>query len=354
MNALSLLGSTLGLGFAAGLNIYATVLVVGLGVRFGFIHLAPELAALEVLANPYILAIAGFIYLIEFFADKIPWVDSFWDSFHTFIRPIGAAVIGATAIGALDDPVAKTAIMLLSGGVAFSTHTTKAGTRLAVNHSPEPFTNIGLSLFEDILAVAATWLSLTHPTVMLVLVALFLAIFLWACPKIFRLLRLEFTAVRAWLNTHLSPESSHPTARAAGGASANLLVDAMPEKYLDYWQKKFSAEKTAFCLKCVAGKGVKGLRHSIGFLHLIERRRLVFVTRRSFRFRHHQIDLSKLHDPQFKKGFLFDRLFWQAEGKQQTFHFFKHQLQHGQEVLQILQKAKNEQAAADFRLAGTV
>jgi hypothetical protein len=81
MNALSLLGSTLGLGFAAGLNIYATVLVVGLGVRFGFIHLAPELSQLEVLANPYILAVAGFIYLIEFFADKIPWVDSFWDSF---------------------------------------------------------------------------------------------------------------------------------------------------------------------------------------------------------------------------------------------------------------------------------
>ena len=82
MNALSLLGSTPGLGFAAGLNIYATVLVVGLGVRFGFIHLARELWHLEVLANPYILAVAGFIYLIEFFADKIPWVDSFWDSFN--------------------------------------------------------------------------------------------------------------------------------------------------------------------------------------------------------------------------------------------------------------------------------
>ncbi len=347
MNALSLLGSTLGLGFAAGLNIYATVLVVGLGVRFGFIHLTPELSQLEVLANPYILAVAGFIYLIEFFADKIPWVDSFWDSFHTFIRPVGAAIIGVTAVGDFDS-VTKTAVMLLSGGVAFSSHTTKAGTRLAVNHSPEPFTNIGLSLFEDILAVAATWLSLTHPTIMFVLVALFLVIFLWVSPKIFRLLRLEFTAVRAWLDKHLSSESSHPT---AGGASANAFLATMPEKYLDCWQKKFPGEKSAFCVKCVAGKGVKGLRHSIGFLHLTNHRRLLFITRRPFRFRQHQVELLRLEDIQFKKGFLLDRITWRTERKQQSFHFFKHRLNHGQEVLQILQKAKNGQTAADWRLA---
>jgi uncharacterized membrane protein HdeD (DUF308 family) len=347
MNTISLLGSTLGLGFAAGLNIYATVLVVGLGVRFGFIHLAPELSHLEVLANPYILAVAGFIYLIEFFADKIPWVDSFWDSFHTFIRPVGAAIIGVTAIGDFD-PVTKTAVMLLSGGVAFSSHTTKAGTRLAVNHSPEPFTNIGLSLFEDVLAVAATWLSLTHPTTMFVLVALFLAIFLWLSPKIFRLLRLEFTAVQAWLDKHFSSESSYPT---AGGTSATALLKTPPEEYRNYWQKKFPDEKPAFCVKCVAGKGVKGLRHSIGFLHLSNRRRLIFITKRAFRFRHHQIELGNLADFQFKKGFLLDRLTWRTERKQQAFHFFKHRMNHGQEVLQILQKANNEHAAADFRLA---
>ncbi len=347
MNTLSLLGSTLGLGFAAGLNIYATVLVVGLGVRFGFIHLAPELSQLEVLANPCILAVAGFIYLIEFFADKIPWVDSFWDSFHTFIRPVGAAIIGVTAIGDFD-PVTKMAVMLLSGGVAFSSHTTKAGMRLAVNHSPEPFTNIGLSLFEDILAVAATWLSLTHPTTMFVLVVLFLVIFLWLSPKIFRLLRLEFTAVRAWLDKHFSSDLSHPT---AGGTRANALLATAPEKYLDYWQKKLPGEKSLFCVKSVAGKGVKGLRHSIGYLHLLDHRRLVFITKRTFRFRHQQIDLSNLEDLQFKKSFLFDRISWKMERKQQTFHFFKHQLNHGQEVFQILQKAKNEQPAADFHLA---
>lgn len=350
MNALSLLGSTLGLGFAAGLNIYATILVVGLGLRFGFIHLAPELSQLEVLANPYILAVAGFIYFVEFFADKIPWVDSFWDSFHTFIRPVGAAIIGVTAIGEFD-PVTKMAVMLLSGGVAFSSHTAKAGTRLAVNHSPEPFTNVGLSLFEDVLAVAATWLSLTHPMAMLVLVALFLAIFLWISPKIFRLLRLEFIAVRAWWNKHLSSESSSST---AGDASANALLATVPEKYLDYWQKNFPGEKMVFCVKCVAGKGMKGLRHSIGFLQLSDRRRLIFTTRRSYRFRHQQIDLNSLDELQFKKGLLLDRIAWKAARTQQIFHFFKHRLNHGQEVLQILQKAKNEQAAAGFRLADAV
>jgi len=137
MDTIALLGSTFGLGFVSGLRLYSTVLTIGLGVRFGLIHLHPTLSSLNIITHPMILTVAATIYIVEFFADKIPWVDSLWDSIHTFIRPLGAALIGATAFGAVD-PVAKTAIMLLCGGVALSGHSMKAGTRVLVNHSPEP------------------------------------------------------------------------------------------------------------------------------------------------------------------------------------------------------------------------
>src|SRR5678815_2269483 len=159
MEVLNLLGSTMGLGLVSGLNLYATVLTVGLGIRLGLITLNPEMARLEVLASPYVLIAAGILFVIEFFADKIPWVDSIWDAIHTFIRPLGAAVVAATAIGAVN---AETAIIAaLCAGISLSGHSAKAGTRLLANHSPEPFSNIALSLIEDVLVVAGSWLALT-------------------------------------------------------------------------------------------------------------------------------------------------------------------------------------------------
>src|SRR5215210_2138927 len=185
MNVVSLLGSTMGLGFVSGLNLYAAVLTVGLGIRLGLIHPHAGLSHLEVLTNPYVLGTAGVLYAIEFIADKVPWVDSLWDSVHTLIRPLGAAALGATAMGPMD-PATRSMVMLLAGGVALSSHSTKAGTRLAANHSPEPFSNIALSLLEDGLAVVGTWLAVSHPYVMMVLVSIFLVLFAWVSPKIFR------------------------------------------------------------------------------------------------------------------------------------------------------------------------
>src|SRR4026207_1769844 len=102
METLNLLGSTMGLGLVSGLNLYATVLTVGLGIRLGLITLNPELAGLEALASPYVLIAAGILFVVEFLADKIPWVDSIWDAIHTFIRPLGAAVVAGAAIGGGD------------------------------------------------------------------------------------------------------------------------------------------------------------------------------------------------------------------------------------------------------------
>ena len=182
----------MGLGLVSGLNLYATVLTVGLGIRLGLITLNPELSGLAVLASPYVLIAAGVIYLVEFFADKIPWVDSIWDSIHTLIRPLGAALLGAVAIGDVD-PRLKLAAFLLCGSVALASHTGKAGIRLAVNHSPEPFTNIGISVAEDLVAAVGVWLAVAYPYVMAALIAIWLAVLAWILPKIYRAARRGLT-----------------------------------------------------------------------------------------------------------------------------------------------------------------
>ncbi|MCC6489543.1 MAG: DUF4126 domain-containing protein, partial [Candidatus Hydrogenedentes bacterium] len=125
----------------------------------------------------------------------IPWVDSFWDSFHTVIRPLGAVIIAAAALTDLD-PAIEVGLVILCGGVAFLSHTTKAGTRLAANHSPEPVSNVLLSLAEDFIAFIGAWLIFAHPIVLLAIVALFIALSLWLLPKLIRLIARQMGRVR--------------------------------------------------------------------------------------------------------------------------------------------------------------
>ena len=195
MHPLALLGSVSGLAFLSGIRLYSTVLVVGLGIRLGFLHLPESLSSLNVLATTPVLIMAGTAYTAEFIADKIPWFDSIWDTVHTVIRPLGAAVLAATALGDLD-PVVKIGAILLSGAIALSSHSAKAGTRLLANHSPEPFSNIGLSLGEDALVVGGVWAAITHPVVTLVIVILLLAIIIWTLPKLIRLFRRQFNRLK--------------------------------------------------------------------------------------------------------------------------------------------------------------
>jgi hypothetical protein len=182
VETLGVIGSTLGLGFLAGIRLYATVFLLGLAIRLGWFHPGAASAELTVLAHPAVLIASGLACLVEFAADKIPWLDSLWDSFHTFIRPIGAAVLAAAAFGHFD-PVVKAILIIICGGIALASNSSKAATRLAVNHSPEPFSNIGLSLLEDALIPAGMWVSLKHPEVALGLVAVFLFLFSMARAK---------------------------------------------------------------------------------------------------------------------------------------------------------------------------
>lgn len=177
MSPLETLGFALGTSFASGLNLYLTVAVAGLLQRLGVAQL-PD--ALAVLANPVVLGIAATLFIVEFFADKIPYVDSVWDAVHTFIRPPAAALLSYSAFAGEGIPEAwQLGAALLAGSVALTSHGAKASTRAAVNASPEPFSNWTLSLLEDGLVVFLAWMAAEHPlltagiVVVLVIVAAF-------------------------------------------------------------------------------------------------------------------------------------------------------------------------------------
>src|SRR5919106_3305868 len=187
MSPFETLGFALGTSFASGLNVYATIAAAGLFQRFGVIQL-PE--PLQVLASPFVLGIAITLFLVEFIADKIPYVDSAWDALHTFIRPPAAALISYSAFVGEGVPEEwKLAAALLAGSVALTSHGAKASTRAAANASPEPVSNWTLSLLEDGVAVFLAWMAAEHPllTAAIVVVLVVLAVFvIW---KLFGYLR---------------------------------------------------------------------------------------------------------------------------------------------------------------------
>src|SRR5215467_14892142 len=171
----SALGRTLGLSFAAGINLYATVAILGLVSRFGWVDLP---AQYRVFDNNWIIGVAIVLYVVEFVADKIPWVDSLWDAIHTVIRPIGGALIAVASVGHAQ-PTFQGMAALAGALVATSTHAAKAGTRVVANTSPEPFSNWALSLAEDGFVITLGLLALSHPfaAVMVVLAALAVIVF---------------------------------------------------------------------------------------------------------------------------------------------------------------------------------
>ena len=186
---------TLGVAWASGINLYAAVLTLGLMGATGHMTLPP---GLEVLANPVVLTAAGVMYVIEFFADKIPGIDSGWDVLHTFIRIPAGAILAAGAAGNVD-PALSVAAGLVGGIVAGSVHATKAGTRLLINASPEPFSNIVASLTEDASVFGGLWLMTQHPVWFLVLFVAGAVVLVWALPKLWRGVRQLLSRVASFL-----------------------------------------------------------------------------------------------------------------------------------------------------------
>jgi len=181
----SAIGRTLGLSFAAGINLYATVAILGLVSRFGWVDLP---AQYRVFDNNWIIGVAIVLYLVEFVADKIPWVDSLWDALHTIIRPIGGALIAVASIGHAQ-PTFQVMAALAGALVAGSTHAAKAGTRVVANTSPEPFSNWALSFAEDGLVITVGLLALTHPFAAAIIVIAVLGVIVFTVTWLVRRFR---------------------------------------------------------------------------------------------------------------------------------------------------------------------
>ena len=195
MEWFSTLSLALGSAWTSGINLYATVTVLGMLQKFGAAKLP---GGLDVLDNWWIIGVAGGLYLIEFFADKIPYVDSVWDVVHTFIRVPAGAVVAYAATNHMDASIYIPAA-LVGGGLALSSHGTKTALRVGANLSPEPVSNWVLSLSEDVVAFAGVFLAVFAPMAIASILVLFVLLFLWFLPKVFRRLRRMFKAVGAFL-----------------------------------------------------------------------------------------------------------------------------------------------------------
>lgn len=182
MTLIATLGHALGFSLAAGVNLYATVAILGLAARFGWVDLPERFAVFD---SNVVIAVAAVFYIVEFFADKIPWVDSAWDAIHTAIRPVGGALIAVASLGDMGAgvPMSEVLMAVLGGSVAAGAHLTKASTRAAVNTSPEPVSNWVLSVSEDLFVVGLGTLAIGYPvaafvvaSVLILLIVCFLGV----------------------------------------------------------------------------------------------------------------------------------------------------------------------------------
>ena len=271
MQILEHLGVALGLATLAGVNLYLTVLITGLAIRFNILDLAAKHQELQELAHPAVLMVAGVLFVLEFFADKVPWVDSLWDAVHTFIRPVGGVLLGLAALG--DVPVyVQVMAALVAGGATLTTHGAKAGTRLMVNHSPEPVSNVALSVTEDVAVTGGTALTLLNPVLALIVFACVLLVIWLIFPRIWRGIR-----ATSWLmwNKMKMPGKRVPLAQAVE------LKARVSEELRDLLKIQADVEESdvTATVRCLSGRsrGVKGLSTNLdGVLVLTAQKDRVF------------------------------------------------------------------------------
>lgn len=292
MERLDLLAVALGLATLAGINLYLTVFATGLAIHFHWITLAPQYQSLEVLGNPWIITIAGILYFLEFFADKIPWVDSVWDAVHTVIRPIGGALLAIQVLGH-PSPAFTIIVALLAGGTSLVAHTAKAATRLASNSSPEPFSNIGLSLGEDAAVLGGLALVHFNPVLALVIFLICIGAFFYFAPRILRAMKAKIWL--AWRKLNGPADCDVPVS----------LPSTLPARLAPaFGRENLLGETIAWAVPCVSGRG-RGIPANL-FGALVatneEPRRLIFVARKRGRALARTIDLEGLdiaREPKF-------------------------------------------------------
>jgi len=189
---IQLIALSMGVAWASGINLYAAILTLGIAGATGNIELPP---GLQVLSDPMVIGAAGLMYGVEFFADKIPVVDTGWDMIHTFVRVPAGVLLAAGSVGDLSSAAGITA-GILGGGMALTTHSAKAGTRALINTSPEPFSNWTASILEDIAVFSGLWMALNQPLLFIILLIVFILLMVWLLPKLWRGIKTVFTALK--------------------------------------------------------------------------------------------------------------------------------------------------------------
>ncbi|MCU7809978.1 MAG: DUF4126 domain-containing protein [Candidatus Thiodiazotropha sp. (ex Notomyrtea botanica)] len=227
METIETLALTLGAGWAAGINLYAAILVLGYMGMTGHVTLPP---GLEVLSDPMVMGVAGIMYCVEFFADKTPGVDSGWDTLHTFIRiPAGALLAAGAASGFEVNQAAELTAALVGGTLAAGSHFTKAGSRLMINTSPEPVTNWTASIVEDVAVIGGLWTALNYPTAFVLFLVIFLALVIWLLPKIWRAVKRLFHRLgRFFGNDKEPPQETHSSEERAETLKSLFMDDGRP------------------------------------------------------------------------------------------------------------------------------
>ena len=291
MDRLNLLAVALGLAALAGINLYLTVFATGLAIHFHWVALAPAYQSLEILGHPSVIIISGILYLLEFFADKIPWVDSIWDAVHTVIRPIGGALLAIQVLGH-PSPTFTVIVALLGGGTSLISHTAKATTRLVSNTSPEPFSNIALSFGEDAAVVGGLALIYHNPIVALSIFAVAIILFFYFAPRILRAMKAKIWLAWKKLNG--------PAYRDTPGK----LPIVIPPRLLDVFSTQNLGETIAWVVPCLSGRGRRIPANLFGALVAMneEPRKILFIARKSGRAFSQTIDLENMvvaREPKF-------------------------------------------------------
>lgn len=310
MEILQLLGVAVGLASLAGLNLYLVVFLTGLAIRFDWITLAPAYQKLEVLADPVVVFVAGLLFAVETVADKVPWVDSAWDAVHTAIRPVGAALLAILVLGD-SDPVFNVVVALLAAWLGFTTHALKATVRLHANASPEPLSNIALSVAEDTTVVLGLGLVYHYPLVALVVAVVFLAAIWFFVPRMLRA-----TWVKLWL-------CARKLRLAPAEASLDELPDALPAATkIAVLDAAGAGWRIAWAVPCISGAGAGCPRNRFGWLVCLDgpAPMMYFTSRRRRPFALPPGAPTSVHvDQKFLADVLV--LAWSGEGPQARFLF---------------------------------
>ncbi len=320
MDTLQLIASATGLGVLAGIRLYLTVLCLGLAVRFEWLQLGESFSQLQMLGNWWVIGFAAVAVLLEFFADKVPWLDSAWDSVHTFIRPVGAALLSVAAFESID-PGMRTILVLLTGGAALGSHSAKAATRVAVNHSPEPFSNVALSLGGDLAVPVSLWLLMEYPLIVGGVALTFLLGMALIAPRIYRMLWIHTIAIRSCLGVWLGEANETADTPISMTELQRQSAVALPEVYARKLREKYGQE-AGFALHGVFRRGAGKLRNRVGYLCVLPDR-FVLMARRPWGVAMQELPHDAVGNLRFDEHLLMDGLRMGEARNQLSMDLFK-------------------------------